>query len=66
MNVHLGLQRTESIVTVVCVLLSHSGDDRTDYWEVHVTPNDFLMDIHIPERGGGAPWSELVAPCTGI
>ena len=26
------------------------GADRTDYWEIYVTLNDFLMDIHIPEK----------------
>lgn len=42
------------------------GTERTDYWEVHVTPNDFLMDIHIPDRakftGGEITWDEVVAP----
>ncbi len=42
------------------------GGSRTDYWEVHVTPNHFLMDIHIPDRegftGGDVTWEEVVAP----
>jgi hypothetical protein len=41
------------------------GADRADYWEVHVTPNDFLMDIHIPDRDQPYTWAEAVAPGTG-
>ena len=41
------------------------GAERTDYWEVHVTPNDFLMDIHIPDRDKPYTWAEAVAPGTG-
>ena len=26
------------------------GSNRSDYWEIHVTPNNFIMDIHIPNR----------------
>jgi hypothetical protein len=42
------------------------GANRTDYWEIHVTPNDFLMDIHIPDRErftqGEVTWAEAIAP----
>lgn len=45
------------------------GLDRTDYWEVHVTPNGFLMDLLIPSRAGTASgehtWGEIVAPESG-
>ena len=44
------------------------GVGRSDYWEIHVTPNDFLLDIHVPDRvqisrGGGITW-EQVEPFT--
>jgi hypothetical protein len=42
------------------------GTERTDYWEIHVTPNDFIMDIHIPDRerftGGEVTWQDVIAP----
>ena len=42
------------------------GADRADYWEIHVTPNDFLMDIHIPDRErftrDEVTWEEVIAP----
>ena len=42
------------------------GTDRSDYWEIHITPNDFIMDIHIPDRqqftGGAVTWDEVIAP----
>ena len=42
------------------------GGGRTDYWEIHVTPNHFLMDIRIPDRerftGGEVTWEEVIAP----
>ena len=42
------------------------GLDRTDYWELHITPNDFIMDIYIPDRGrfqqGMISWEEVIAP----
>lgn len=45
------------------------GRDRTDYWEVHVTPNGFLMDLHIPSRegmrSGEHSWEEIIAPESG-
>ena len=45
------------------------GLDRTDYWEVHVTPNAFLMDLHIPSRPGMQTgehtWEEIIAPESG-
>ena len=41
------------------------GVERSDYWEVHVTPNDFLLDIHISDRaeiskGGGITWEQVM------
>lgn len=45
------------------------GVDRSDYWEVHVTPNGFLMDIYIPDRqrfmGGEVTWDEVIAASSG-
>jgi len=45
------------------------GVDRSDYWEIHVTPNGFLMDIHIPDRqrfmGGEVTWDEVIAASSG-
>ena len=45
------------------------GVDRTDYWELHVTPNDFIMDIHIPDRArfqaGAVSWDDVIAPSSG-
>ena len=45
------------------------GVDRTDYWELHVTPNDFIMDIHIPDRArfqaGAVSWNDVIAPSSG-
>lgn len=42
------------------------GATRSDYWEIHVTPNHYLMDLHIPERerftGGEVTWEEVIAP----
>ncbi len=42
------------------------GVERSDYWEIHVTPNDFVMDIYIPERekfmGGEITWEQVIAP----
>ncbi len=42
------------------------GIDRSDYWEIHVTPNDFMMDIHIPDRtqfsNGTVTWEQVVSP----
>jgi hypothetical protein len=42
------------------------GGGRTDYWEIHITPNDFIMDIYIPDRerfmAGKISWDEVVAP----
>jgi len=45
------------------------GLDRSDYWEVHVTPNDFLMDLHIPSRAGMQSgehtWEDIISPESG-
>jgi hypothetical protein len=43
--------------------------ERSDYWEVHVTPNGHLMDIHIPNREdfqkGRVTWDDVIAPSSG-
>jgi hypothetical protein len=26
------------------------GRERSDYWEIHVTPNGYIMDLYIPDR----------------
>ena len=45
------------------------GVERPDYWEIHVTPNGYLMDIRIPDRqrfmGGEVTWDEVVAASSG-
>ena len=45
------------------------GLDRNEYWELHVTPNDFIMDIYIPDRAkmqsGEITWDEVLAPESG-
>ena len=45
------------------------GLDRTDYWEVHVTPNNFLMDLSIPSRSGMQSgehsWEDIISPESG-
>ena len=45
------------------------GVERSDYWELHVIPNDFIMDIHIPDRAklqsGRISWDEVIAPNSG-
>jgi hypothetical protein len=33
------------------VFIKPEDGRRTDYWEIHVTPNDHMMAIHIPYRG---------------
>ena len=42
------------------------GRDRSDYWEIHVTPNDFIMDLYIPDReeftSGATSFEEALAP----
>ena len=42
------------------------GRDRTDYWEIHVTPNDYIMDLSIPDReaftSGEVSFDEALAP----
>ncbi len=44
------------------------GNHRSDYWEIHITPNDFMMDIDIPSRAsymdGTVPWEQVLAPST--
>lgn len=50
----------------VAELFVKPGTARSDYWEIHVTPNDFLMDLHIPDRQrfttGQVTWDEVIAP----
>ena len=45
------------------------GLDQSEYWEIHVTPNDFILDIYIPVRGkmqsGEITWDALLAPESG-
>ena len=45
------------------------GGERSDYWEIHITPNGFLMDLHIPDRdrftAGEVTWEEVIAPASG-
>lgn len=42
------------------------GAARSDYWELHITPNDFIMDIYIPDRAqfmkGNITWDQVVTP----
>jgi len=42
------------------------GVGRSDYWEIHITPNNYIMDIHIPDRekftGGDITWDQVIAP----
>ena len=53
----------------VAELFIKPGADRPDYWEIHVTPNDFLMDIRIPDRerfmAGEITWDEVIALTSG-
>lgn len=46
------------------------GLDRPDYWEIHVTPNGFMMDIRIPDRGrfqaGEVTWDQVIAADSGV
>lgn len=41
------------------------GETREDYWEIHVSPNGLIMDIHIPSRdkyiNGVISWEDVVA-----
>ena len=45
------------------------GGERSDYWEIHVTPNGYLMDLHIPDRDRfterEVTWEEVLAPDSG-
>ena len=40
------------------------GIERSDYWELHITPNDFIMDIYISDRSkfqaGEITWSQVI------
>ena len=41
------------------------GIERSDYWELHITPNDFIMDIYISDRSkfqaGAITWDQVIA-----
>ena len=45
------------------------GEGREDYWEVHVAPNDLIMDIHIPSRdayfGDAVSWEDVIVADSG-
>ena len=45
------------------------GREQSTYWEVHVTPNEFLMDLYIPSRtgmqAGQYTWEDMVTPESG-
>lgn len=45
------------------------GRERQDYWEIHITPNDFIMDIRIADRerfmGGEITWEQVIAADSG-
>lgn len=45
------------------------GQTRDDYWEIHVSPNDLIMDIHIPSRdeylSGAISWDDVVIADSG-
>lgn len=45
------------------------GETRDDYWEIHVAPNDLIMDIHIPSRdeylSGVISWDDVVTADSG-
>ena len=48
----------------VAEIFVKAGNERPDYWEIHVTPNGFLLDIHIPDRariseGGTITWEQV-------
>ena len=61
-------QRMWTLGDVVEVFVK-PGFDRSDYWEVHVTPNNFLMDLHIPSRAGMQSgehtWEDIITPESG-
>jgi hypothetical protein len=45
------------------------GETREDYWEIHISPNDLIMDIHIPSRdkymNNVISWNKVVAADSG-
>ena len=61
-------QRMWTLGDVVEVFVK-PGLDRSDYWEVHVTPNGFFMDLYIPSRAGMQSgehtWEEIITPESG-
>tara|TARA_B100000886_G_C20390514_1_gene478048 strand:+ start:1269 stop:1454 length:186 start_codon:yes stop_codon:yes gene_type:complete len=42
------------------------GGTRMDYWEIHITPNDFLIDIYVQNcekfTGRKIGWEDVAAP----
>ena len=46
------------------VFVKPEGNGRTDYWEIHMTPSGYIMDIYIKERGNWE-WDEAVAHRSG-
>ena len=44
------------------------GVERSDYWEIHIAPNDYIMDIYIPDRekfmAGDITWDDVIAPAS--
>ena len=46
------------------VFIKPEGGGRTDYWEIHLTPNGYMMDIHIGERDNWE-WDDAVAAESG-
>ena len=61
-------QRMWTLGDVVEVFVK-PGLERSDYWEVHVTPNSFLMDLHFPSRAGMRSgehaWEDVITPESG-
>jgi len=46
------------------VFIKPEDGERTDYWEIHITPSGYIMDIHIKARGDWQ-WDEAVAQQSG-
>lgn len=46
------------------VFIKPEDGERTDYWEIHITPSGYIMDIHIKDRDNWE-WDEAVAQQSG-
>jgi hypothetical protein len=61
-------QRMWTLGDVVEVFV-RPGREQSAYWEVHVTPNEFLMDLYIPSRAGMQSgehtWEDMITPESG-